>query len=221
MNCESGSLAAITDELDSSGALRQSEPMRTATVTRETAETAIRVELDLDGAGNAMVSTGIGMLDHMLHQLARHGGVDLSVQASGDLHVDAHHTSEDVAIAVGRALNEALGDRAGIARFADRSVPLDEALIQVALDLSGRPYAAVDLEFPAPMIGGLPASMAKHILETIAIEGRLALHVRQLAGENEHHILEATFKALARCLRDAVQVVDDTGAPSTKGTLSS
>ncbi len=195
--------------------------MRSATVTRETGETSIRVELNLDGSGEADVSTGVGMLDHMLHQLARHGGFDLSVQASGDLHVDAHHTSEDVAIAVGRALNDSLGDRAGIARFADRTVPLDESLIHVALDLSGRPYAAIDLEFPAPMIGELPSSMAKHILETIASEGRLALHIRQLAGENEHHIIEATFKALARCLRDAVRVVDEAGAPSTKRTLSS
>lgn len=194
--------------------------MRSATVTRETGETSIRVELELDGASVASVETGVGMLDHMLHQLARHGGFDLTVQATGDLHVDAHHTSEDVAIAVGRALDEALGDRAGIARFADRTVPLDEALIQVALDLSGRPYAAIDLDFPAPMIGELPSSMAKHILETIAHEGRLALHVRQLAGENEHHIIEATFKALARCLRDAVRIVDESGAPSTKGTLS-
>jgi len=195
--------------------------MRNATVTRDTGETAIRVDLELDGSGRADVSTGVGMLDHMLHQLARHGGFDLTVQASGDLHVDAHHTSEDVAIAVGRALDDALGDRAGIARFADRTVPLDEALIQVALDLSGRPYAAIDLDFPAPMIGELPSSMARHILETVAHEGRLALHVRQLAGENEHHIIEATFKALARCLRDAVRVVEESGAPSTKGTLSS
>ena len=195
--------------------------MRSATVTRDTGETSIRVELELDGSGRADVSTGVGMLDHMLHQLARHGAFDLSVQASGDLHIDAHHTSEDVAIAVGRALDEALGDRAGIARFADRTVPLDESLIQVALDLSGRPYAAIDLNFPAPMIGELPSSMARHILETVAHEGRLALHVRQLAGENEHHIIEATFKALARCLRDAVRVVEESGAPSTKGTLSS
>ena len=194
--------------------------MRNASVTRETGETSISVELNLDGAGQSSVETGVGMLDHMLHQLARHGGFDLTVQATGDLHVDAHHTSEDVAIALGRALDQALGDRAGIARFADRTVPLDEALIQVALDLSGRPYAQIDLSFPAPMIGELPSSMAKHILETVAHEARLALHVRQLAGENEHHIIEATFKALARCLRDAVQIVDESGAPSTKGTLS-
>ncbi len=194
--------------------------MRSSEISRETGETTIRVSLNLDGGGNAQVATGVGMLDHMLDQLARHGGFGLSVEASGDLHVDAHHTSEDVAIAVGRALNEALGDRDGIARFADRAVPLDEALIQVALDLSGRPYARIALDFPAPMIGDLPASMAKHILETLAFEGRFALHVRQLAGENEHHIIEATFKALARCLRDATRVVDDAGAPSTKGTLS-
>lgn len=194
--------------------------MRTSTVVRQTGETSISVQLDLDGAGKASVETGVGMLDHMLHQLARHGGFDLNIEATGDLHVDAHHTSEDVAIAVGRALNEALGDRAGIARFADRTVPLDEALIQIALDLSGRPYAVIGLEFPAPMIGELPSSMAKHILETIAFEGRFALHVRQLAGENEHHIIEATFKALARCLRDAVRIAEESGAPSTKGTLS-
>ena len=199
---------------------RPARTARTARITRETAETAITVDLNLDGAGAADTSTGIGMLDHMLHQLARHGGFDLSVQADGDLHVDAHHTTEDVAITLGQALNEALGDRAGIARFADRTVPLDESLIQVAVDLSGRPYSQVALDFPAPMIGELPSSMAKHMLETIAHEGRIALHVRQLAGENEHHILEATFKALARCLRDAVQIVDDSGAPSTKGTLT-
>lgn len=194
--------------------------MRNATIIRETGETSIRIELNLDGSGQAAISTGVGMLDHMLHQLARHGGFDLTVKASGDLHVDAHHTTEDVAIALGRALNEALGERRGIARFADRTTPLDEALIQVALDLSGRPYAVINLDFPAPMIGDLPSSMARHILETIAFEGRLALHVRQLAGENEHHILEATFKALARCLRDAARIVDESGAPSTKGTLS-
>ena len=178
--------------------------MRTATISRNTAETDIHVELNLDGSGQADAATGIGMLDHMLHQLARHGSLDLSVQAKGDLHVDAHHTAEDVAIALGRALNEALGDRRGIARFADRTVPLDESLIHVALDLSGRPYASIDLSFPAPMIGELPSSMASHILETIAQEAKLALHVRQLAGQNEHHILEATFKgpmARRRCLR--------------------
>lgn len=195
-------------------------PDRTAHISRNTGETQIEVILNLDGRGDADIRTGVGMLDHMLHQLARHGRFDLTVQAQGDLHVDAHHTAEDAAIAVGRALNQALGERQGIARFADRTVPLDETLIQVALDLSGRPYAVIQLDFPAPMIGTLPSSMAKHILETIAFEGRFALHVRQLAGENEHHILEATFKALARCLRDAVRLTEEDGTPSTKGTLS-
>lgn len=193
--------------------------MRRAELERATQETKVSVRLDLDGEGRAEIATGVGMLDHMLNQLARHGGLDLSVAAEGDLHVDAHHTVEDTAITLGRALNEALGDRAGIARFADRSVPLDEALIHVALDLSGRPYSAIALDFPSPMIGQLPSHMAIHFLETLAYEGRLALHVRQLAGHNDHHILEATFKALARALRDAVRVIED-GPPSTKGTLS-
>ena len=193
--------------------------MRRAKLERRTAETRISVELDLDGEGRAEIATGVGMLDHMLNQLARHGGLDLTVAAEGDLHVDAHHTVEDTAITLGRALNEALGERAGIARFADRSVPLDEALIHVALDLSGRPYSAIALDFPSPMIGQLPSHMAVHFLETLAYEGRLALHVRQLAGRNDHHILEAAFKALARALRDAVRVIED-APPSTKGTLS-
>lgn len=193
--------------------------MRRAEIERATAETKVSVRLDLDGEGRTEIATGVGMLDHMLNQLARHGGLDLTVAAEGDLHVDAHHTVEDTAITLGRALNEALGERAGIARFADRSVPLDEALIHVALDLSGRPYSAIALDFPSPMIGQLPSHMAVHFLETLAYEGRLALHVRQLAGRNDHHILEATFKALARALRDAVRVIED-APPSTKGTLS-
>ena len=193
--------------------------MRRAEIERATKETKVSVRLDLDGEGRAEIATGVGMLDHMLNQLARHGGLDLSVAAEGDLHVDAHHTVEDTAITLGRALNEALGDRAGIARFADRSVPLDEALIHVALDLSGRPYSAIALDFPSPMIGQLPSHMAIHFLETLAYEGRLALHVRQLAGRNDHHILEASFKGLGRALRDAVRVIED-GPPSTKGTLS-
>ena len=194
--------------------------MRTSRVERVTKETDIKLALELDGSGAAEIETGVGMLDHMLNQLARHGGFDLTVEASGDLHVDAHHTVEDIAISLGRAINEALGERAGIARFADRTVPLDESLIQVSIDLSGRPYSAIGLKFPSPMIGQLPSHMAIHFLETVAHEGRFALHVRQLAGENDHHILEATFKALARCLRDAVRIVDGAGAPSTKGTLS-
>ncbi|MEE9278515.1 MAG: imidazoleglycerol-phosphate dehydratase HisB [Dehalococcoidia bacterium] len=195
--------------------------MRESTVSRATKETEIDVALRLEGSGQSQVQTGIGMLDHMLEQLAKHGGFDLRVRASGDLHVDEHHTVEDIGLALGQAFDEALGDRAGVARMADRTVPLDDALVQVALDLSGRPYAAIGLEFRRDTIGELPASLAKHFLHSFAQEARLALHVRQLAGENDHHILEAAFKALARALRDAVRIVEEEAGsvPSTKGTL--
>ena len=195
--------------------------VRESTVHRETRETSIDVALRLEGSGQVQVETGIGMLDHMLEQLARHGGFDLRVRATGDLHVDQHHTVEDIGLGLGQAFDQALGERAGIARMGDRTVPLDEALVQVALDLSGRPYAAIGLEFQGETIGGLPASLAKHFLHSFAQEARLALHVRQLAGENDHHILEATFKALARSLRDAVRIIEGEAdaVPSTKGTL--
>ncbi len=195
---------------------------RDATVQRQTKETAIDVALRLEGSGRVEVDTGIGMLDHMLEQLGKHGGLDLKVKASGDLHVDAHHTVEDVGLALGKALNNALGDRAGIARMADRTVPLDEALVHVALDLSGRPYAAVDLRFTTAQAGELPTALVAHFLESLAQEGRFALHVRQLAGgANDHHSMEAAFKALARALRDAVRVIEGEGSvPSTKGTLT-
>ena len=196
--------------------------MRESTVQRTTNETKIEVALRLDGPGRADVQTGIGMYDHLLEQLGRHGGFDLRVRASGDLDVDAHHTVEDVALAIGRALDEALGDRGGIARMADRTVPLDEALVQVVVDLSGRAHAAVDLHFREARIGELPAAMVPHVLTSLAQEARMTLHVRQLAGENGHHIAEATFKALARALRDAVRIVEgEPGVvPSTKGTLT-
>ena len=196
--------------------------MRESTVKRATKETAIEVDLRLEGSGQSDVSTGIGMLDHMLEQLARHGGFDLRVQARGDLHVDPHHTVEDTALALGRAFDEALGTHAGIARMADRTVPLDEALVQVAVDISGRPYAVIGLTFHDPMVGELPTALVTHFLESVAQEGRLALHVRQLAGENDHHIMEATFKALARALRDAVRIMKEEAdrVPSTKGTLT-
>ena len=193
--------------------------MREAELARETRETQISVQLRVDGRGEADVETGIGMLNHMLEQLARHGSFDLRVAAKGDLEVDGHHTVEDIALTLGKAFDEALGERIGIARFADRTVPLDEALVQVVVDISGRPHAAIGLEFPGPMIGELPSSLAQHFLESFAQEARIALHVRQLAGANEHHILEATFKGLARALRDAVQIVEGEGVPSTKGTL--
>ena len=195
--------------------------MRESTVHRKTKETEIEVSLRLEGTGQSDVDTGIGMLDHMIDQLARHGGFDLNVKAIGDLAIDAHHTVEDIGLAIGKAFDEALGDRVGVARMADRTVPLDETLVQVALDLSGRAHASIALEFATPAVGKLPTQMVPHFLESLAQEARLTLHIRQLAGENDHHIMEATFKALARALRDAVKIVDGTDSvPSTKGTLN-
>ena len=197
-------------------------PGREATVERTTKETAIAVTWNLDGRGQTNVETGIGMLDHMLEQLGKHGRFGLWVRATGDLHVDAHHTIEDVGLALGQALNRALGDRAGIERMADRSVALDEALVQVVVDLSGRPYASVDLRFSAPVVGALPTQMVAHLLESLAMEARITLHVRQISGDNDHHIMEAAFKALARALRDASRVHREWAGdvPSTKGTLT-
>ena len=161
------------------------------------------------------------MLNHMLEQLGRHAGFDLKVHAQGDLHVDAHHTVEDIGLALGKSLDDALGSRAGIARMADRTVPLDEALVHAAIDLSGRPYTAIGLSFSAGMAGELPTVLIPHFFESFAQEGRFALHLRQLSGDNDHHIMEAAFKATARALRDAVQIIDPEDAvPSTKGTLT-
>jgi imidazoleglycerol-phosphate dehydratase len=194
---------------------------RTAEIRRETRETTIAVTLDVDGTGRSDISTGIGFLDHMLDSLARHSRFDLSIQATGDLHIDAHHTAEDVAIVLGQALDRALGDKRGLRRFADATVPLDEALVQVALDLSGRGFAAVDVPFRGEMIGTLPTEMVPHFLRSFAIEGRLTLHVRALAGENDHHRAEATFKALARALELATRIDPRIASqvPSTKGAL--
>ncbi len=196
--------------------------MRESTIHRTTRETEIDVALNLDGSGRYEVETGVGMLDHLIEQLARHGAFDLTLRATGDLDRDAHHTVEDVGLTLGKALDEALGDRAGIARMASALVPLDEALVQVAVDLSGRAHAAIDLRFPGDTMGQLPTQLVSHLLESIAQAGRLTLHVRSLAGENDHHIAEAAFKALARALRDAV-ALDARAAgtvPSTKGTLT-
>lgn len=194
---------------------------RTAEIHRETRETTIEIHLDVDGTGRADVATGIGFLDHMLDSLARHSRFDLRVRATGDLHIDAHHTAEDVAIVLGQALEQALGDKRGLRRFADATCPLDEALSQVVLDLSGRGFAAVDLPFRGERIGTLPTEMIPHFLKSFAIEGRLTLHVRLLAGENDHHRAEATFKALARCLEMATRIDPRiaTQVPSTKGSL--
>ena len=178
--------------------------------------------IDLDGSGTSRISTGIPFYDHMLGQLARHGGFDLVVEADGDLHIDTHHTVEDVAICVGEALRAALGDKAGIRRFASGSFPLDEALVEIALDLSGRPFVAWDVPLPECLPLGSPAfdpSLAEHAVSSIATSAAMTLHVTMRAGRNVHHIIEATFKGLARCLRDAVRV-ESAGVPSTKGVLS-
>jgi len=181
----------------------------------------VRVQLTLEGQGDYHVSTTIPMLDHMLEQLARHGQLDITIDASGDTDRDAHHLVEDVAITLGRALDEALGDRRGIERFGHAIVPLDEALALVALDLSGRGYAAVNVEFERTEIGGLPMENVAHFLTSLANEARMTLHVQVLAGANDHHKLEAIFKGLARALRQAVAIDPRRfgEVPSTKETL--
>ena len=195
---------------------------RRASVDRETAETRVHVDLDLDGAGRTEISTGLGFYDHMLAALARHGRFDLTVRCEGDLHVDAHHSMEDVALSLGAAFDRALADRAGIVRMGDATVPLDEALVHAAVDLSGRPYAATSFDFVGERIGEVPAEMVPHIIQSFATGARFAVHVRQLAGANDHHIVEAAMKALGRAL-DAATRPDERIAgqvPSTKGTLT-
>ncbi len=195
---------------------------RTATRNRSTAETKIELWIDLDGTGQTEVSTGVPFYDHMLDQLGRHGGFDLRIQAEGDLHIDTHHTIEDVAITLGQAFAEAVGDKAGVRRFASGMYPLDEALVEVALDLSGRPYVYWDVEMPESVPLGSPAfdpQLAEHAVSSFATAANLTLHVTLRRGRNVHHIIEATFKGLARCLRDAVRQ-DGGGVPSTKGTLT-
>jgi imidazoleglycerol-phosphate dehydratase len=194
---------------------------RAVSKSRETKETTIRVDLDLDGAGNAQADPGLPFFDHMLSQLGKHGGFDLTVTAKGDLDVDAHHTVEDTAIVVGEALAEALGDKAGVRRFASILLPLDEALVEVALDLSGRPFCVYEVEFGEVLPLGTPPfdpQMAEHFFQSFATAASITLHVRLRSGRNTHHILEAAFKGLARCLRDAVRV-EGTSVPSTKGSL--
>jgi imidazoleglycerol-phosphate dehydratase len=193
---------------------------RYAKVERATKESDVLVEIELDGAGTAEVDTGVPFYDHMLAQLGKHGGFDLRVRTKGDLEVDAHHTVEDTALAVGQALREALGDKAGIRRFGDSLVPLDEALVQAAVDLSGRPYCVHDEPTMAPMIGSYDVTLTRHIFESLVATAQIALHVRVLSGRNAHHIVEAQFKAVARALRDAVALdARVAGVPSTKGVL--
>ena len=194
---------------------------RSATRRRVTKETSVEVAIDLDGSGVTDVSTGIPFYDHMLDQLGRHAGFDLMVHADGDLHIDTHHTIEDTALALGEAFRDAVGDKAGVRRFASGRFPLDEALIDVALDLSGRPFVVWEVELPECLPLGQPPfdpSLAEHAVASFATAAAITLHVELVRGRNVHHIVEATFKGLARCLRDAVRV-DGAGVPSTKGVL--
>ncbi|GIV96126.1 MAG: imidazoleglycerol-phosphate dehydratase [Herpetosiphonaceae bacterium] len=195
--------------------------MRSATIERRTRETEITVSLALDGSGKAEIATGIGMLDHLLESFARHGLFDLTVHCKGDLHIDDHHSAEDVAICLGQALDRALDERRGIVRTGHSYVPMDEALAFVAIDLSGRPYAVLDVDLTNPRLGDLTSDLVRHFLETLAVHGRMNLHARILYGRNDHHRAEAVFKALARAL-DAASRIDPRLAgevPSTKGTL--
>ena len=195
---------------------------RTGSRSRTTKETSIEISIDLDGTGVTDVSTGIPFYDHMLDQLGRHGGFDLTVHATGDLHIDTHHTVEDVAIALGEAFREALGDKAGIRRFASGKYPLDEALVDVALDLSGRAHVEWMVPMPEALPLGTPAfdpQLAEHAVSSFAQSAAMTLHVELVRGRNVHHIIEATFKGLARSLRDAVRVDEPGGVPSTKGVL--
>jgi imidazoleglycerol-phosphate dehydratase len=200
---------------------------RTARIERTTKESKVVVELDLDGSGRADVSTGVGFYDHMLTSLSRHSLIDLTVQTDGDTQIDAHHTVEDTAIVLGDALRQALGDKTGIRRFGDAIVPLDEALVQCAVDVSGRPYCVHTGEPDAQAfvtIGGSGVgylgSLTRHVFETLAFHAQIALHVRVLSGRDPHHLVEAQFKSVARALRDAIAFDPrETGVPSTKGSL--
>jgi len=194
---------------------------RTAHITRETKETRVDVTLDLDGSGRASAKTGIGMLDHLVEQIGKHGLFDLTVTATGDLHVDEHHTVEDVGIAIGQAIDKALGERKGIVRMADALVPLDEALASVAVDISGRPYCELDVAWTLDRIGELPSSLVEHLLGSIAAEAKLTVHARVLKGVNDHHKAEATCKALGRALSAATRLERRLAGqvPSTKGSI--
>jgi imidazoleglycerol-phosphate dehydratase len=191
---------------------------RSSTVERETKETSIRVELELDGSGSASADTGLPFFDHMLQQLGAHAGFDLAVTAKGDLDIDGHHTVEDIGLALGRALKEALGDKAGIRRFASITVPLDEAAVEVALDLSGRAFVVHEVDVPAETIGTYDTGLTEDFVRAFATAAEMTLHVRLVSGRSPHHVVEAEFKALAKCLQAAVHVIGG-GVPSTKGTL--
>lgn len=195
--------------------------MRTATISRKTSETDIAVEINLDGTGVYDIETGIGFLDHMLEQLARHGLMDVKVRCSGDLHIDCHHTVEDVALAMGEAFSQALGDRKGINRYGHAYIPMDETLVRCALDCSNRPYLVWKVEFTQDRLGDMDTEMFKHWFQSFVLKAGLSMNVACIDGENNHHIVEACFKALARALRQAVEIdprkADE--VPSTKGSL--
>lgn len=194
---------------------------RTATIQRKTGETAIRLELGIDGTGKSRVSTGIGFLDHMLTLFAAHGLFDLTIEAQGDLDVDDHHTAEDTFICLGKAFDQALGDRRGLVRTAHSYVPMDETLARVVVDLGGRPYSVFEADFVTSAVGQLGTDVIFHLFESLAIHGRMNVHAHVLYGRNDHHKVEALFKALARALDAATQVDPRReGVPSTKGTLT-
>lgn len=193
--------------------------MRTARVERTTKESTVLVDLNLDGTGNVSVETGVPFFDHMMSQLGKHSGIDLTIKCSGDIEVDSHHTVEDTALAFGQALRQALGDKTGIRRFGDALVPIDESLTQVAIDLSGRPYLVYRQPEIVELIGTFDTTLGKHIWESIVAEARIAIHIRVLEGRNAHHVFESQFKAVARALRDAIKLDGVAGIPSTKGTL--
>ncbi|KPQ17681.1 MAG: imidazoleglycerol-phosphate dehydratase HisB [Rhodobacteraceae bacterium HLUCCO18] len=195
--------------------------MRRATIARKTAETDISVEINLDGTGAYDNRTGVGFFDHMLDQLARHALIDLTIAASGDLHIDDHHTVEDVGITLGQALSQALGDKRGIRRYGSCHLVMDEALVRAALDLSARPFLVWDVTFPTPKIGTFDTELVREFFQAFSTHGGITLHVTQLAGVNSHHIAEAAFKSVARALREAVEPDPrrSDAIPSTKGAL--
>ena len=195
--------------------------MRVGAVKRKTAETDISLELNLDGAGNSTIASGSGFLDHMLTLFAKHAGYDLTVSCKGDVEVDYHHTTEDIGIALGKAFYDALGDKRGIARYGDIVLPMDETLIMAAVDISGRDYAAIGLDIPTAKVGDFDTELCEEFWLAFVREAKLTLHVRQLAGKNSHHIIEGTFKAVARALGKATSVDEKRKdeIPSTKGVL--
>ena len=193
--------------------------MRSSHVNRKTKESEVDVKLNLDGSGQIDIDTGVPFFDHMLSQLGKHAGFDLTVKTKGDVDVDSHHTVEDTSLAFGQALREALGDKTGIRRFGDALVPIDESLTQVAIDLSGRPYLVYRQPEIVELIGTFDTTLGKHIWESIVAEARIAIHIRVLEGRNAHHVFESQFKAVARALRDAIKEDGVAGIPSTKGTL--